>query len=203
MAGFSRRVVGTHLGVSHQAVSRAINSGRISTGADGKVISLEKAAAEWAENTQEGKLQIATQADKAAGLGNEQVQARGGTIKQPTEKPLADSLEGPADTPEGPGGLTYQKARTVVTALDAKLKQLDLDFRTGKLAQVDLVHRHLFSIAARVRENLMALPARLAPTFAAETDSHKIAQSLVTEITSALQEIADGGLDVSQLKNDE
>lgn len=69
---------------------------------------------------------------------------------------------------DGDGPEVYLKARTVRTATEARLKQLQLERLEGRLVDADEVERTMFAIFRRLRDALNRIPDRCAEESRAE-----------------------------------
>lgn len=191
--GISLREMGRRMGVSGVAVRKAIDTGRIPEDCVGThptngrpvIIDPERADKHWRDNTTQGKNHAAGQrrADKI------------GT--KPSPGAISNSPASTAETADLPdpgrstGGGQYQKARTVRETYQAKLAQLDYEEKAGELVRRDDLRVELFNAARGMRDRLGQLPDRLSGELAGMSDQHAVALMLQTEITNALEELAD------------
>jgi pyruvate/2-oxoglutarate dehydrogenase complex dihydrolipoamide acyltransferase (E2) component len=161
----SLRAYAKHRGVSLAAVQKAIQSGRITPNADGRIDS-ERADAEWGAKTRPG-----------------QRGAREAPVvrQEPVEPPAA--------------GLDYFRARAIRESYLARLAKIEFEEKTAKLVSRDEVQVAAFTKARTIRDNLLNIPDRLAATLAAETDADRVHQLLSAEIRQALEELSGGGRD--------
>lgn len=161
----SSKAYAKHRGCTQPTVLAAISSGRLEKSVkkfgNGYHIDPVLADAEWAANT-----------DTGSGRP-------GHAAQQPAPQPNADG-----DTP-----ITYAEARAQHERFKARLAQLELEEREGKLVQVDDVKRESFRVARMVRDSLLNLPDRVAGELAAETNQFKVHQRLVLELRRALEEL--------------
>lgn len=164
-------------GVSHMAVQRAVNSGRIST-VNGK-IDPEQADREWRENTDQSKPRNRiTGSPKHARIPGEPSEPMG--------------FGAPDDNHGGNGTATgYAKARAARELYLAQLAKIELDRQRGTLVRADEVRIGAFNMARKARDQLMALPERVAAILAATQDSIEVQRILEEEIERICQEIAD------------
>jgi hypothetical protein len=91
----------------------------------------------------------------------------------------------------GTGNRTYSEARTETARYKAALLKLDLEVRQGRMVDAEQVKTAAFNRGRAVRDALLNVPDRLASILAAEHDAKKIESILRTEITAALEELAD------------
>jgi phage terminase Nu1 subunit (DNA packaging protein) len=155
--------------VSLQAVMKAIHEGRlvesVTRRESGRYdVDPVKADAEWSANTDSGQ-------GAPAHLAN-----------RPAAEP--DDIEAEDGQP-----ITYAEARAQHERFKARLAQLELEQREGKLVEADAVRREAFRVARIVRDALLNLPDRVAGELAAETNQFKVHQRLVQEIRRALEDL--------------
>lgn len=164
-------------GISHVAVHKAIKTGRIST-VDGK-IDPAQADREWLENTDQSKPR-----NRVTGKPK---RARG---KSTPSKPM--DLGNDGEPGGGNGAATgYAKARAARELYQAQLTKLELDRQRAILTRVDEVQVGAFNMARKARDQLIALPERLANILAATEDAAEVQLILDEEIEQICQEIAD------------
>lgn len=97
------------------------------------------------------------------------------------------------DAPQAGGGDTYhgqymraRAARAVIAAREAELQYKE---RAGKLVEADAVERAAFERAREVRDQLLAIPVKIAPALALEEDEHVIASMLRKEVAQVLKQL--------------
>lgn len=134
--GISLRAFARQMGVTHQAVRKARDAGRIPVNRDGTVDPV-KAHHAWRNNTLHTKRHVGRPRFSAVGVDNSGISAE------------------------------WLRARTAREAVQARLLQLELDTGCGLLLYADEVRREAFTIARRVRDQLLALPRRLGPEICA------------------------------------
>ena len=173
----SQREYARRRGITHVAVQRAIKAGRIST-VDGKIDSA-LADQEWQQNTDQSKPRNRITGDpkqtKAAGEPSE-----------PMDLGATDETIGAPSTATG-----YAKARAARELYQAQLAKLELDRRRGALVPADEVRLGAFNMARKARDQLIALPERLAAVLAATEEPAEVRHILEEEIERICQEIAD------------
>ena len=155
-----------HRGVSLQAVLRAIREGRLSASAQQREtgrwdIDPELADEEWRQNTDSGQ---------------------GAPAHAKNRRQLSEPQEDSGDQP-----MSYADARAQHERFKARLAQLELEEREGKLVQADAVKQEAFRVARIVRDAMLNLPDRIAAELAAETNQFKVHQRLTKEIRRALE----------------
>ena len=89
-----------------------------------------------------------------------------------------------------PGGASYQEARAIREALNARLTRLDYEERLQTLVPAEEVKREAFEMGRNFRDRMLAIPARIAASLAAETDVKNVERRLAQEIRRALEELA-------------
>ena len=174
MAIMSMRAYAKHRGVSPEAVSKAVRTGRITTVTDEKgrrAIDPEVADREWQANTNVAHKTTPTRAE-AAGETAPAQQNEGG------EREL------------GAGAVTYQKSKAMREAYMARLAGLEYQERLGKLISADKVKISAYNTARVVRDSILNIPDRIAAELASETDPHKVHTKLTEALIEALEELS-------------
>lgn len=145
-SGLTYRAYAKHRNVSPEAVSKAVKTGRITAGPDGK-IDAKKADKEWAENTDISK-------PRNSVTGNPKM------IKIPDSdiESAADALSGSIPS--------YMQSRAVREAYQARLAKLEYEIKKGKLVDSTKVSVAAFNAARAARDKILNLPDRLAPSLA-------------------------------------
>lgn len=180
----SIRDFAAHIGVTHPAVIKAIQDGRLlhSVSYDAKQrprIDPDRGAEEWEARTDHDRRRS---------------QGSGGRPKQ-------DSLfeEGQAGEPRSDGarsvgfqGKSLADWRAMNLALQARQEQLDLQVREGKLVDLDTTRAEWFTRVRAVRERLLLIADRLSGPCSAETNQHVVRQMIDNEIRLALTQLSDG-----------
>ena len=163
----SIREYARHRGVSHTAVRKALQAGRIHLEADGK-IDPAQADSLWANNTRSS---VATSRGRF-----QQAESLSGQI---IERHVSSSAP------------DYNKARAVKEFYAARLAKLEFEDREGKLVNIDEINVQHFNRARRLRDRLLMIPRRLAARLAAENDTRSVEEALDTAICEALEELSD------------
>ena len=92
----------------------------------------------------------------------------------------------------------YLRARAVRESFAARTAQLEYEERSGKLIQAVRASEYAAEFSSIVKDGLMAMPDRLAPSLAAVDDEKAVHRMLVTEVSAVLRKvskaIADAGL---------
>ena len=150
--GLSIRAYARHRGVSHVAVKKAIDTGRITPLPDG-TIDPQAADAQWAQNTLQPRKAIETEATNAASAAKERPQRTVAT--PPREAPDA------AAPPLSTGGTSLLQARTVNEVLKAQLNKVELAHRKKELVDRAQAVAHVFKLARVERDAWLNWPARI------------------------------------------
>jgi hypothetical protein len=173
----SQREYARRRGISNVSVHEAVRDGRIST-VNGK-IDPDLADRQWRENTDQSKPR-----NRITGRPK---QARvSGEPSEPMDMGGADEIVGGPSTATG-----YAKARAARELYQAQLAKLELDRKRGTLVRADEVRLGAFNMARKARDQLIALPERLASVLAAVEEPAEVQRILEEEIERICQEIAD------------
>jgi len=173
----SQREYARRRGVTHVAVQRAIKTGRIST-VNGQ-IDPALADLQWQENTDQSK-------PRNRITGNPKQAKAPGEPSEPMDLGVTDEVIGGPSTASG-----YAKARAARELYQAQLAKLELDRQRGTLVRADEVRLGAFNMARKARDQLIALPERLATVLAAIQEPAEVQRILEEEIERICQEIAD------------
>ena len=172
--GLSIRAYARHRGVSHVAVKKAIDSGRITPEADG-TIEPNRADLEWAQNTVPARKAAPVKAAPAA-----------------VESPRARSQEAEAAAPPlSTGGASLLQARTVNEVVKAQTNKVRLAQLKGELVDRAQAIAHVFKLARAEREAWINWPNRITPILAAELgiDEHTLFVALDVAVRVHLEEL--------------
>jgi phage terminase Nu1 subunit (DNA packaging protein) len=153
-----------HRKCSPAAVSQAISAGRITpvTGSDSrKMIDPEVADLQWKLKTDPAQ------------------SARANASKRDTDLPVGD--------PAGPGYLESRARREAAEANIAEMRAAEL---AGELVSAERVRLAASKMGRMLRDAVLGVPSRIAPTIAAETDAHLIEQALMASLRRALDDTA-------------
>ncbi len=157
----SQRAYARHRNMNVSAVQTAIHAGRIETLPDGRIDS-DVADEQWERNTREH----APRSDARK----------------------AREHDGDTDV----FGLSqYKKARAVEAHFRARLTQLQYEKEIGKLISADEVKVTAFNTGRQYRDHILAIPDRIAPILAAESNATTCHEILTTELRRALNDFAD------------
>jgi hypothetical protein len=147
--GLSIRGYGKHRGVSHVAVKKAIDTGRITLGADG-LIDPKSADQEWAQNTIHPKSTLKRAVPRSA------------------IKAAQEAIEEPANSVNPGKGMTLLHAKTANEVVKAQMGKVRLARMKGDLVDRSQAIAHVFALARAERDALLNWPAQIAAEFAAE-----------------------------------
>lgn len=163
-------------GQSHVAVLNAIKDGRLTPPAverqgRGWIINADLADAQWAGRTDP---------DNRGGMG-------GGT-----DLPISRAVPAAAAPPQAAkGGPPLAISKQVKAAYEAKLTELEYKERSGEMVPANQVKAEAFALARALRDGLMRVADRLAPTLAATADARQVHHLLTEEIRVALRGLGD------------
>lgn len=152
-------------GVSDSAVSKAIKSNRVVCVPHENQMWVDVEASEiaWQQNTDFSQTRTAEQTTP--------LKYRDENDPKPTEPKLAN----------------FADARAQRERIEARIRGLELERRLGKLINADEVATQAYADGRKVRNAMRAIPDRLAPILAAETDVHKLHTMLLREIDNVLE----------------
>ena len=174
--GLSIRAYARHRGVSHVAVKKAIDSGRITPEADG-TIEPNRADLEWAQNTVPARKAAPVKAAPAA-----------------VESPRARSQEAEAAAPPlSTGGASLLQARTVNEVVKAQTNKVRLAQLKGELVDRAQAVAHVFKLARAERDAWLNWPARISAQMAAGlgVEPHALHVALDAAVREQLQDLGD------------
>ncbi|HRI90675.1 MAG TPA: elements of external origin [Accumulibacter sp.] len=174
--GLSIRAYARHRGVSHVAVKKAIDTGRITPEADG-TIEPNRADLEWAQNTVAARKPVAA---KTASLAAEPI------------RPASAPVE-PVAPPLSAGGTSLLQARTVNEVVKAQTNKVRLAQLKGDLVDRSQAIAHVFRLARTERDAWLNWPARISAEMAAklEVDAHELHVALESAVRDHLIELGD------------
>lgn len=200
---------GKRQGVSHTAVRKAIDSGRLVKSVirqgDRILINAPLADQEWLRNTdksKQGNRQNKQQAVEAQAAENlvELVEAvkdsgAGHQVKKAAEEIVDNLVNG--------GMLDINTAREMKETYLALSAQIDYKKKLGTLIEREAVRKTAYTVGATVRNRLTALPARLAPQLLGQTSQAVITGIISAEVVQCLTELAGTLLSMDTLMTDE
>jgi hypothetical protein len=176
--GLSIRAYARHRGMSHVAVKKAIDTGRITPEPDG-TIEPNRADMEWAQNT--------VSARKPAVAAKATVPAA-----EPVRAPVREAAEPSAQTLSS-GGTSLLQARTVNEVVKAQTNKVRLAQLKGGLVDRSQAIAHIFRLARTERDAWLNWPARITAQMAAklEIDAHELHVALESAVREHLIELGD------------
>jgi transcriptional regulator with XRE-family HTH domain len=155
------------LGVTAQAVNKAVRAGRLTPGPDGMF-----------------ELGAAIEAWRATGGGHGAATGRfGGAHPRPF-----DGNGGPDE--RGNASECYYRGRAVRETYRAKLARIQFERESGLLVSVEEVRRTTFEAFRAVRDALEAIPERLDARLAAESDPAVVREILRAELRKVLADLS-------------
>jgi hypothetical protein len=174
--GLSIRAYARHRGVSHVAVKKAIDTGRITPEADG-TIEPNRADLEWAQNTVAARKPVAA---KTASPAAELIRPASAPVE-----PVAPMLSA--------GGTSLLQARTVNEVVKAQTNKVRLAQLKGDLVDRSQAIAHVFRLARTERDAWLNWPARISAEMAAklEVDAHELHVALESAVRDHLIELGD------------
>jgi len=86
------------------------------------------------------------------------------------------------------GTISESQARTILTLIRARDKQLSCEKKLGRFLDVDEVKRVAFTAARRTRDAVLNVPSRISDKLAVMTDPFEVEQYLTAELKEALRE---------------
>jgi hypothetical protein len=176
------RAYARHRGITHPAVLRAIEDGRIRKRPDGKIDSAE-ADRLWEQRTDPSKpLNSVT--------GNPKHRRPAGGPSLPM---------GSRGDPGGTGGSpnerftsSYAAASAIEKTYKAKREKIAYERDIGKLVDADEVRAATFKAGRAARDRMLGIPARLAAVLAAVSEPAEVQRLLEEAIVQACAELAAG-----------
>ncbi len=175
--GLSIRAYARHRGVSHVAVKKAIDSGRITPEPDG-TIEPNRADLEWAQNTVSARKPATPKATPAAA--------------EPSRARATEPAE-PAAPVLSTGGTSLLQARTVNEVVKAQTNKVRLAQLKGDLVDRSQAIAHVFRLARTERDAWLNWPARISAQMAAklEIDAHELHVALESAVRDHLIELGE------------
>ncbi len=163
-------------GISHQAVSKAVATGRLSNAVQivngVRMIDPELAAIEWKQNT-------------SASASRPK---RTPSVNVPNlDEPNVDM---PSDGLSPKPNISLARVQTQHVALKTLLTKLDYEERTGTLVKADSVRAEIFKLTRMTRDAIRMIPPRISGELAGISDQREIERVLTREIDSALEHLS-------------
>ncbi len=184
--GLSIRAYARHRGVSHVAVKKAIDTGRITPLPDGTIDPVA-ADAQWAANTTPTRRSVTGEAREVP-----QAPAAVREIPQASAKVVREAAEPP--TPAlSTGGTSLLQARTVNEVVKAQTNKVRLARLKGELVDRSQAVAHVFKLARAERDAWLNWPARISAQMAAGlgVDPHVLHVALDAAVRQQLQDLGD------------
>lgn len=163
-------------GVSHTAVRKAIESGRIAEAVKAGKIDVDIANAKWSANTDQ-----AQQRDAAA------LRARSSAGQGAQGKLFEEKKEHPEQSKQA---ALFNTSKAVRESYRAKKERLETEKLEGSLVPRAKVDAALFRKGRTVRDSILTVPDRLCAELAAETDAARVRARLYDELEAALLELS-------------
>lgn len=194
------------LGVSHTAVQKAVDAGRLTQSVvmvnkKPKILA-SRVVDEWLANTNGVRMDANggnSMAQRAEKIKKTIKAVAPKPQREPKPKPIpAEPVDDEEEEETGeddaePGkkrGSTLNDARTMREVFAAKREKIEYEKINGELVYVQAVRDNAFKIARAVREGLLNIPERMATTLAAESNAHAIHTLLTDEINKVLEELS-------------
>ena len=186
--GLSIRAYARHRGVSHVAVKKAIDTGRITQLPDGTIDPVV-ADAQWAANTTPARRSVAEPASEKPAP---QVSATAREIPQASAKAVRDTTEQPTPALSS-GGTSLLQARTVNEVVKAQTNKVRLAQLKGELVDRAQAVAHVFKLARAERDAWLNWPARISAQMAAGlgVEPHALHVALDAAVREQLQDLGD------------
>jgi hypothetical protein len=184
--GLSIRAYARHRGVSHVAVKKAIDTGRITLLPDGTIDPVA-ADAQWAANTTPTRRSVAAEPQEAP-----QPAAAAREIPQASARVVRETAEPP--TPAlSTGGTSLLQARTFNEVVKAQTNKVRLARLKGELVDRSQAVAHVFKLARAERDAWLNWPARISAQMAAglNVDPHVLHVALDAAVRQQLQDLGD------------
>ena len=184
--GLSIRAYARHRGVSHVAVKKAIDTGRITPLPDGTIDPMA-ADAQWAANTTPTRRSVAAEPQEAP-----QTTAAVREIPQASSKVVRETADPPPPA-LSTGGTSLLQARTVNEVVKAQTNKIRLARLKGELVDRSQAVAHVFKLARAERDAWLNWPARISAQMAAglNVDPHVLHVALDAAVRQQLQDLGD------------
>ena len=186
--GLSIRAYARHRGVSHVAVKKAIDTGRITPLPDGTIDPVV-ADAQWAANTTPTRRSMA---DAASDKTTQQVSASPREIPQASARAVRETPEPPTPALSS-GGTSLLQARTVNEVVKAQTNKVRLAQLKGELVDRAQAVAHVFKLARPERDAWLNWPERISAQMAAGLgmEPHALHVALDAAVREQLQDLGD------------
>lgn len=184
--GLSIRAYARHRGVSHVAVKKAIDTGRITPLPDGTIDPVA-ADAQWAANTTPTRRSVAAEPKEEP-----QPAAAARVIPQTSARVVRETADPPPPA-LSTGGTSLLQARTVNEVVKAQTNKVRLARLKGELVDRSQAVAHVFKLARAERDAWLNWPARISAQMAAglNVDPHVLHVALDAAVRQQLQDLGD------------
>jgi hypothetical protein len=181
--GLSIRAYARHRGVSHVAVKKAIDTGRITALPDG-TIDPDAADTQWAQNTLQPRRAAAPEQASSPKARRAPATADATPQREASE---------PGTPPLSAGGTSLLQARTVNEVLKAQLNKVELAHRKKELVDRAQAVAHVFKLARIERDAWLNWPARISGQMASAlgVDAHQMHVALEAAVREHLIELGE------------
>lgn len=194
MALMGFREYARYRGVSGEAVSKAVRSGRISTIQDqngNRKIDPAIADQEWDRNTHHAYKNVGEYIKRKP-------QPEPEPPPEQNEQTLEERVEAPAPAPAQQhvftpdpeaekASKTYHQSRSIKEAYSARLQRLAYEEKLGKLINVEKVRVAAFNTARIVRDAILSVPDRISHEIASIQDPHDVHIRMTEALIEALE----------------
>ena len=92
--------------------------------------------------------------------------------------------------PAQPGAVDFVTARTMREAFRAKMAKLEYEEKSGTLTEAAKVRQDAFKAGRIIRDELLAIPDRMADVLAAEDDPREVGKILLEELELVLNKLS-------------
>lgn len=166
------------MGVSRTAVNMHIKKGKLKARQIGRTWFLDEVQArkDWENNRNRSGVKSAK------------------ALRQNKDGPPGAMTAMPEDnTLDSNGNISMHEAERREKFARSEISRIKLEEMRGELVRADQVKKEAFATARKLRDAIMAVPARLAPELASETDPHKVEIMLTKELSDCLEKIIGAG----------
>jgi len=101
--------------------------------------------------------------------------------------PVSENVQIETSRRAGTEKLSLNDAKTLTQRYRAALLKIELDEKTGRLIDSELIKISAFNKARAVRDALLNIPDRISPIIAAESNQNTVAELLTQELKNALE----------------
>jgi len=171
-----------HRGISQPRVSKMIRDGKLK-GCIKKISGRKLIDRDLADAALEQNLDRYRNKSKSA---DKQPDERPNRKKKPTKEDRQRTIEAAELDPEQ----SLAESQRQKALYDAAIRKLDLDERSGEIIKKEDVEKQYFEIARRVRDSILNVPSRISAEISSMTDVHLVSEKMITELTSALEELS-------------